>query len=111
MSEDETKIIDEGSFEGKVLGQLQRIHARLSALEKREAERELETKPGFADILREVREINTNVQTYLKNFERKLSIVVSDLLQVRADQQVLTDRVSKLEVETRPQIIPQERHF
>lgn len=112
MSEDETKRISHSlSFEARVLAELEKINARLAGLEKREAERALETRPDLEDILGEVRNINTNVQTYLKNFERKLDVVNSELLQVKVDQRAVEDRLLKVEIETRPQLIPQNRNF
>ena len=113
MSEEQTKRLGDNSltFEARVLAELGSISSRLAALEKREAERQMETKPGLDQIISEVRSINTNVQTYLKNFERKLDVVNSELLQMKADHRSLEDRLTKVEIETRPQLIPQERQF
>jgi hypothetical protein len=110
MSEDETKIDGISvSFEDTVLARLEEIGSRLAALEKRE--QEPETKSVIEPILSEVRNINLNIQTYLKNFDRKLDVVNSELLQVKADQRAVEARLSKVEIETQPQVIAQDKQF
>ena len=119
MTEDETKRMSASlSFEEKVLRHLEEVssgieevRSRVVALERREAERDMDTKPGFDHILAEVRNINANIETYLKNFDRKLDVVNSELLQVKADQRALEVRVRKVEIDSRPQVIPQDRQF
>lgn len=112
MSEEKTQVMGESdSFEARVLAQLEDISRRLLVIERREDERAVDTKPGLENIISEVRGINTSVQTHLKNFERVLSVINDELLRAKADQRNLEDRMSKLEVETRPQVIPQDRTF
>jgi hypothetical protein len=88
MSDDETKILNKKRrpYEEKVLAELESVRSDLRTLSK-------------------------TVERYLDTFSRKLDVINSELLSVKADQRDVEDRVSKIEAETRPQVIPQEKEF
>ena len=90
------------SFEDKVLAQLESLDGRLASLEKREEERDYDTKPIWNRVLTEISEVNTNVSNldtkvselakHVRSFDRKLDIMNKELLQVKADQRDLEMR-------------------
>jgi predicted nucleic acid-binding Zn-ribbon protein len=103
MSEDPTRHL----FEDKVLARLDAIDARLTVLEKKSSERDYETRPIWERVLNEITQINTS----LANLDRKLDVMNKELLQLKADNAGLTDRMNKLESQTYPNVIAQERQF
>lgn len=112
MSEDKTaKTLHLPSFEEKVLAQLDDVSSRLALLEKRSAERDAETKPNWERLLKDFQEMNTSFSTYFKNFDRKLDVINSEMLQLKADQKGVESRVDKIELEVHPQVIAQDRQF
>ena len=104
------------SFEEKVLAQLESLDGRLASLEKREEERDYDTKPIWNRVLTEISELKIEVSEvktdvsgmktdvselktevselhkHMDNFDRKLDIVNKDLLQVKSDVRALEMR-------------------
>jgi len=97
MSEDKTaETLHLPSFEEKVLVRLDVVSSRLGALEKRQADRDYETKPIWERVLKEFSEMRTEVNAHLTNFDRKLDVVNKEMLQLKADQRGIESRVTKL---------------
>ena len=71
----------------------ERVEARLEALEVEGEKRALETKPIWERALAEILEVKERVA----DVERKVGVVHSDMMQLRADQVRLEDRMDKLE--------------
>lgn len=112
MSDDETKLINNpSSFQERVLAQLEDLDSRLAALEKGEDERGAETRAGFEGFVGEFHDMKNNITIYLDNFDEKLDVFNSEILQLKVDQRSVERRVRKLEVENRPQVITQEKGF
>ncbi|SRR6266404_7178018 len=101
MSDEETKIInDPRSFEEKVLAQLDDLRSRVA-----------ETRSGFEGFVGEFQNMKDTIKMYFDNFDEKLEVINSELLQVKADQRKVERRVRKLEAEDRPQILMQDKQF
>jgi tetrahydromethanopterin S-methyltransferase subunit G len=92
MSEESTQNIpDSRSFEERVFARFDAMDARLDSMDRRlEA---LETKPIWERALAEILEVKEG----LYNVERKLDVLSSDIVKVRADQGHLGRRLDKLE--------------
>lgn len=115
MSEDLTKNIpDARSFEERVFARFDSLDARLQTLETQAERRALETKPiwerALAEILEvresvaevresvaEVKESVAEVRESVANVERKIDVLSRDIVQVRADQSRVENRIDKLE--------------
>jgi archaellum component FlaC len=94
MSDEPTQTLpDSPSFEQRVLSQLDAIDARLKALEDQAERRAMETKPIWERALAEILEVKQN----LANVERKIDVLSRDIVQVRADQAHVENRLDKLE--------------
>src|SRR5258706_295298 len=91
-------------FEERVLARLEDLNARLASLES-------ETKPNWERLLNEFKDMNASVKAYLTNFDRKLDVINSELLQLKANQRDIESRVVKIETEARPQVIIQDHQF
>ena len=76
-----------------MLSRLDAIDARLKALEEQAERRAMETKPIWERALAEILEVKDSVA----NVERKIDILSRDIVQVRADQVYLENRLQKLE--------------
>ena len=119
MSEDKTaETLHLPSFEQKILGELETISSRLATVEKRAAQTDLETKPNWERLQKDVAQIhsdfvqlNTDMKASFGNLDRKLDVMNKEMLQVKADQAGIEARLKKIELEARPQIIVQERQF
>lgn len=109
MSEDKTRQFH--PFEDRVLGELQAIGSRLTALEEKMGAIDRETKPNWARLHRDFSEHSAEVRALLGNLDRKLDVINSEMLQLKSDQKAIEKRISKIEVEVRPQVIPQDRQF
>jgi hypothetical protein len=94
MSNDTTQNIPNNlSFEDRLLSRLDAIDTRLKALEEQAERRAMETKPIWERALAEILEVKDSVA----NVERKIDILSRDIVQVRADQVYLENRLQKLE--------------
>jgi tetrahydromethanopterin S-methyltransferase subunit G len=101
MSEENTQnMLDGRSFEERVFARFDAMDARFDGIEKRlesletQAEkRALETKPIWERALAEILEVKGS----LANLERKIDVLSRDIIQVRADQAHVEDRLDKIE--------------
>lgn len=112
MSEEHTRNLDQGrSFEERVFARLDameahfnsrfdRVEARLDnvdgrveTLEIQAEKRALETKPIWERALAEILEVRLRVD----DVARKMDVLNRDVMQVRADQLRLDDRIDKLD--------------
>jgi len=108
MSDENQDTLHLPSFEEKVLAQLGSLDSRLASLEKREEERDYDTKPIWNRVLTELSDLNTKVtdldtkvteldtkvtdldtkvtelDKHMGNFDRKLDIMNKELLQVKS---------------------------
>jgi hypothetical protein len=110
VSEDKTaETLHLPSFEERVLDQLGAVSSRLASLEKRVGEIDMETKPNWERLHRDFSDLHTDVKTIFGNFDRKLDVINSEVLQLKADQKGLERRVVRIESEPRPQIIFQDQ--
>ncbi|MDT5063564.1 MAG: hypothetical protein QOH63_4023 [Acidobacteriota bacterium] len=94
MSEETTENISgTRSFEERILARLDSIDARLQVLEEQSERRALETKPIWERALAEILELRESVD----NIERKIDVLSRDMIQLRADQARVENRIDKLE--------------
>ncbi len=94
MSEELTKNMPDGrSFEERVFARFDDLDARLQTLETQAERRALETKPIWERALAEILEVREGVA----NVERKIDVLSRDIVQVRADQTRVENRIDKLE--------------
>ncbi|MGI9106936.1 MAG: hypothetical protein ACR2G4_11885 [Pyrinomonadaceae bacterium] len=97
MSEDKTaETPDPRSFEERVFARFDALDARLdkveARLEKLEA-KSYDTKPIWERALAELIELNQRVA----NVERKIDVLGRDMIQLRADQAHVENRLDHLE--------------
>jgi len=78
MSDENQDTLHLPSFEEKVLAQLGSLDSRLASLEKREEERDYDTKPIWNRVLTELSDLNTKV-TDLDTKVTDLDTKVTDL--------------------------------
>jgi chromosome segregation ATPase len=71
----------------------EKVESRLEALELRSEKRDLETKPIWERALAEILEVKNG----LGELSRKFDVLSRDVVNVRADQLRLDDRLDKLE--------------
>src|SRR5437764_118652 len=92
MSEDETKALDAKLLQ-QILTKLEVIDARLQYVEEKVRERGFDTKPIWENALVEIMEVNRRVTT----IDRKLDVFSRDMLNLRAEQLDIQERLRKLE--------------
>jgi hypothetical protein len=92
MSEDETKTLDARLLQ-QILTKLETMDARLQFVEEKIRERGFDTKPIWERALAEIIEVNQRVAS----IDRKLNIFSSDMLNLRAEQLDIQERLRKLE--------------
>jgi chromosome segregation ATPase len=101
MSEEITQNMPDGhSFEERVFARFDAIDARLQTLESQAEQRALETKPIWERALAEILEVKERLNTLeqLSNrMIRKIDVLSKDMLNLRADQTGIEDRLDKLE--------------
>ncbi|HEY0378833.1 MAG TPA: hypothetical protein VGC87_18100 [Pyrinomonadaceae bacterium] len=94
MSEETTQnISNPRPFEERVLALLDSMNTRLRILEEQSERRAMDTKPIWERVLAEILEVKEKVS----NLERKFDVLTFDMIQLRADQRRLDDRMDKLE--------------
>lgn len=94
MSEETTENISgTRSFEERILTRLDSIDSRLQVLEEQSERRAMETKPIWERALAEILELRESVD----NIERKIDVLSRDMIQLRADQARVDNRLDKLE--------------
>lgn len=92
MSEDETKALDAKLLQ-QILTKLDVMDTRLQFVEEKIRERGFDTKPIWAQALAEIMEVNQRVAA----IDRKLNVFSSDMLNLRAEQLDIQERLRKLE--------------
>jgi DNA repair exonuclease SbcCD ATPase subunit len=107
MSENRTADMDGRSFEERVFArfdamdaQLNKIDSRLTMLEDKVDQRLKETRPIWEQVLSrldKVEERLSEIDDSLRNVGRKFDVVTKDLIEVRAAQLHLDNRLDKLE--------------
>jgi hypothetical protein len=108
MSEETTQNMPDGhSFEERVFARFDAIDARLQTLESQAEQRALETKPIWERALAEILEVKTEIfevkerlsalQRFSIQMVRKIDVLSKDMLNLRADQTGIEDRLDKLE--------------
>ena len=102
MSEDKTANQDERSFEERVFARFDAMDGRFNnidvRLERLEA-KQYDTKPMWERTLTEIAELRTEAGERFDSIERKLGLLYSDIINLRADQLRDERRVDKLEAE------------
>jgi chromosome segregation ATPase len=79
----------------KVETQMENVNARLQTLESESERRAVETKPIWERVLAEIVALGQKVDA----LERKVNLLVLDMMTLRADQTRLEGRMDKLESE------------
>ncbi len=79
---------------------LDRILQRLAALEARADDRTRETRPLLDRIIKETVETRETLMEEMRRVRKQLEVMTLDVMQVRADQRRLEDRID--EIERRP---------
>jgi chromosome segregation ATPase len=94
MNEETTENISgTRSFEERILARLDSIDSRLQVLEEQSERRAMEMKPIWERALAEILELRESVD----NIERKIDVLSRDMIQLRADQARVGNRLDKLE--------------
>ena len=96
MSEDRTQHLPDGEMR-QVLTLLSSINERLTALEDKVDRRLQETRPIWEQVLARLDSLEGEVRTGFRKIERQLGTLAKDVLEVRADQRDLEDRIGRLE--------------
>lgn len=94
MSEEETKTLDARLLQ-QILVKLETMDARLQFVEEKIRERGFDTKAIWERALAEIIEVNQRVTT----IDRKMDVLAKDMLNLRADQLGIEERLIKLEDE------------
>jgi tetrahydromethanopterin S-methyltransferase subunit G len=95
MSEDETKALNTPDLLQQILVKLEVIDARLQFVESKIKARGFDTKPIWEKALVEIIEVNQRVTT----IDRKIDVFSKDMLNLRAEQLGVEERLRKLEAE------------
>lgn len=95
MSEDETKTLNTPDLLKQILVKLEVMDTRLQMVETRIQERGFDTKPIWEKALVEIMEVNQRVTT----IDRKIDVFSKDMLNLRAEQLGIEERLRKLEAE------------
>jgi len=109
MSEENTRnMSDERSFEERVFGRFDALDARLQRLEGEAERRAVETKPIWERALAEILEVRQGLNEFrgevndsLRDLSRKIGVLGSDMIQLRADQAHAEGRLDNLESKSR----------
>jgi uncharacterized coiled-coil protein SlyX len=109
MSEEKTEnISDDGrSFEERVFARFDALDERLQKLESDAERRAVETKPIWERALAEILEMQQGLNEFrgemndaLRDLSRKIGVLGSDMIQLRADQTHAESRLDSLESKT-----------
>ncbi|HZF37665.1 MAG TPA: hypothetical protein VE715_02475 [Blastocatellia bacterium] len=76
---------------------LDRILQRLATLEARADDRARETRPLLDHLIQEMATTRETLMEELRRIKKQLEIVTLDLMETRADQRRLTERVDDIE--------------
>jgi hypothetical protein len=103
MSEEPTQNLPQDGV-GLILARLDSIDSRLDNVEGRlttledKVDRRLqETRPIWEQVLARLDSLESEVRTGFRRIERNVGTLIKDVLEVRADQHDLEDRMDKLE--------------
>ncbi len=96
MSEDKTKTLGSPELLQQILVKLEVLDARLQAVEAKLERRGFDTKPIWEKALVGIMEVNQRVT----GVDRKIDVFSKDMLNLRADQLGLNERVQRLEAES-----------
>ena len=96
MSEDETKTLNNPALLKQILVKLEVIDTRLQAVEAKVERRGFDTKPIWERALAEIMEVNQRVTT----IDRKMDVLAKDMLNLRAEQLGIEERLRRLEDES-----------
>ena len=110
MDEEITQGMPDGrSFEERVFARFDALDARLQKLEGEAERRALETRPIWERALAEIVEVRQGLDQFrgevndaLRDLSRKIGVLGSDMIQLRADQAHAEGRLDKLESTPRP---------
>lgn len=93
MSEDDTKVLNTPDLLQKILVKLEVLDTRLQLVETKIQERGFETRPIWEKALAEIMAVNQRVVT----IDRKIDVFSKDMLNLRAEQLGIEQRLAKLE--------------
>ena len=96
MSEDRTQHLPDGDMK-QVLTLLNSINTRLTALEEKVDRRWQETRPIWEQVLAGLDNLESEMRTGLRKIERQIGTLAKGVLEVRADQRDLENRIDQLE--------------
>ena len=96
MSEEPTQNLPQDGVR-LILARLDTMDERLIALEDRVDRRLQETRPIWEQVLARLDNLESEVRTGFRRIERNVGTLIKDVLEVRADQRDLEDRMDKLE--------------
>src|SRR5207248_4353577 len=110
MSEETTQNLPNDDLR-RILAHLDSIDARLQKLEARAydtkpiwenalkeiADTRVEMREGFEKVHVEIEKVRSEVETGMRRVERKIDILNQNILDVRADQKELEERVNKID--------------
>jgi chromosome segregation ATPase len=96
MSEDPTQNLPQNGLR-QILARLDSIDARLTTLEEKVDRRLQETRPIWEQVLARLDSLEGEVRTGFRKIERQIGTLAKDVLEVRADQRDLEERIDRLE--------------
>ena len=96
MSEETTQNLPQDGVR-QILARLDSMDERLVGLEDRVDRRLQETRPIWEQVLARLDSLESEVRTGFRRIERNVGTLIKDVLEVRADQRDLEDRMDKLE--------------
>ena len=105
MSNEDQTIKMRPPFEEEVLAELRSLGSRLNSLEGKI------TQINWDSFRREFSKHNTEVMELLGDLDRKFDVINHEILRLKAEQIRIEKRIDKVELDVRPQVIPQDRHF
>jgi tetrahydromethanopterin S-methyltransferase subunit G len=96
MSEEPTQDLPQDGVR-LILARLDSVDERLTTLEDRVDRRLQETRPIWEQVLARLDSLESEVRTGFRRIERNVGTLIKDVLEVRADQRDLEDRMDKIE--------------
>jgi hypothetical protein len=99
MSEEPTQNLPQDGVR-QILARFDSMDERLTTLEDRVDRRLQETRPIWEQVLARLGNLESDVRTGFRRIERNVGTLIKDVLEVRADQRDLEDRMDKLESKT-----------
>ena len=93
--ESTTELLDNQSFEERVLAQLASINARLGSLEEQAERKALETRPIWERALAEIVELRQEMRDGFEGVEDKISVLNDDVLKLRAQRRLAATRAEE----------------